>query len=187
MADEPPWIRHGRRTVYENDWITVSHDEVTRPDGQPGIYGVVQFKHLAVGVVVLDDEERTLLVGQHRYTLDAYSWEIPEGGVPFDEDPLDGARRELAEETGFRAARWREVGRLHTSNSVADEAGVLYLATGLTPGEPDPDGTERIALRWVALADAVEMVERGEITDAMSQVGLLRVALERCGGGDRPG
>ena len=98
-------------------WITVWHDEVTRPDGSPGIYGVVHFANLAAGVLALDDDDRVLLVGQHRYTLDAYSWEIPEGGVPDGETPLDGARRELREETGVEAAEWRELGRLHLSNS----------------------------------------------------------------------
>jgi 8-oxo-dGTP pyrophosphatase MutT (NUDIX family) len=170
--------------VYENAWIRVSHDEVTRPDGAPGVYGVVHFHHFAVGVVVLDDVGRTLLVGQHRYTLDAHSWEIPEGGVPFDEDPLTGAKRELAEETGFRAATWRELVRLHTSNSVTDEAGALFLATDLTPGRAEPDGTERITTRWVSLDEALDMIDRGDITDAMSQVGLLHVALERRGRSD---
>jgi 8-oxo-dGTP pyrophosphatase MutT (NUDIX family) len=174
-----PWIRHARSTVYENPWIRVSHDDVTRPDGEPGIYGLVHFKSVAVGVVAEDEAGRVLLVGQHRYTVDEYSWEIPEGGVPFDEDPLDGARRELAEETGFRAADWRElVPRLHLSNSVTDEVGVLYLATRLTAGAADPEGTERIEVRWVTLDDALRMIDDGRITDALSQVGLLRRALE---------
>lgn len=179
--DQPsgPWIRHGRSTVYENPWIRVSHDDVTQPDGEPGIYGLVHFKSVAVGVVAEDEAGRVLLVGQHRYTVDEYSWEIPEGGVPFDEDPLDGARRELAEETGFRAADWRElVPRLHLSNSVTDEVGVLYMATRLTEGAADPEGTERIEVRWVTLDDALRMIDDGRITDALSQVGLLRRALE---------
>lgn len=179
---EPPadhgWVRHDRRVVYENPWIRVVHDEVTRPDGAPGIYGVVHFHNLAVGVVAVDDAGRILLVGQHRYTLDRWSWEIPEGGVPFDEDPLVGAQRELAEETGVRARTWREMVRLHLSNSITDEAGILFLATGLEAGPPDPEGTERIEVRWVGLDEALAMIDRGEITDAMSQVGLLRYALE---------
>jgi 8-oxo-dGTP pyrophosphatase MutT (NUDIX family) len=174
-----PWVRRARRTVYRNDWIEVLHDDVTRPDGVAGIYGVVHFRSLAVGVVPIADDARILLVGQWRYTLDRPSWEIPEGGVPFDEDPLEGARRELAEETGYRAREWRELLRLHTSDSVTDEAGVVYVATGLEAGEASPEGTEDIELRWVSLAEALAMIDRGEITDAMSQVGLLRVALER--------
>jgi 8-oxo-dGTP pyrophosphatase MutT (NUDIX family) len=179
--DERPatgsWIRHSRRVAYDNSWIEVLHDEVTRPDGDPGIYGVVHFKSRAVGIVAIADDGRILLVGQDRYTLGEYSWEIPEGGVPFDEDLQAGAQRELAEETGFRAAEWRELLRIHTSNSVTDEAGVVYVATGLVAGEAAPEGTERIELRWVSLSEALAMIDEGGITDAMSQVGLLRHAL----------
>lgn len=177
-----PWVRRARRTVYRNDWIEVVHDEVTRPDGRPGIYGIVRFRNVAVGVVPVAADGRVLLVGQYRYTLGAPSWEIPEGGVPFDEDPLAGAKRELAEETGFRAREWRELVRLHTSNSVTDESGVLFVATDLEAGEAAPEGTEDIELRWATLDEALAMIDRGEITDAMSQVGLLRVALERSAG-----
>ena len=104
--------RRTRRVAYENPWITLWHDEVTRPDGSPGIYGVVHFANLAAGVVAVDDEDRIVLVGQHRYTIDAYSWEIPEGGVPAGETALDGARRELREETGVEASEWRELVRM---------------------------------------------------------------------------
>jgi 8-oxo-dGTP pyrophosphatase MutT (NUDIX family) len=173
------WTRHSRRVAYENPWIEVRHDEVTRPDGSPGIYGIVHFKHIAVGVVAVADDGRILLVGQLRYTLDAYSWEIPEGGAPLDEDPLAGARRELAEETGYTARTWGELTRFHTSNSVTDEAGILYVATDLEPGRPDPDGTEAIVTRWVELDEAIAMIDRAEITDAMSQIGLLRFAISR--------
>jgi len=174
-----PWRRRSRRVAYENDWVTVWHDEVTRPDGEPGIYGVVHFASLAAGVVVLDDRDRILLVGQHRYTLDAYSWEIPEGGVPATESALEGARRELREETGVEAAEWHELARLHLSNSVTDEAAVLFLATGVTHGAADPDGTEELTVRWVLFIDALAMTLDGRITDAMSVVAIQRVALAR--------
>jgi 8-oxo-dGTP pyrophosphatase MutT (NUDIX family) len=177
-----PWVRRTRRTAYQNPWITIWHDEVTRPDGEPGIYGVVHFANLAVGVVPVDDDGRILLVGQYRYTLDDYSWEIPEGGVPFDEDPLDGARRELREETGFEAGEWHELVRLATSNSVTDEVGVIYVARQLTEGMATPDGTEELVSRWASLDESLAMIDRGEITDAMSQIGLLRFALERSRG-----
>jgi 8-oxo-dGTP pyrophosphatase MutT (NUDIX family) len=171
-----PWARRSRETVYENAWIQVHHDEVIRPDGSHGIYGVVHFRTRAVGVVALDDEGRVLLVGQHRYTLDRYSWEIPEGGSPWAEDAIDGARRELSEETGYAAASWSELIRFTLSNSVTDEEGVLFLASGLEAGTAAPDPTEELALRWVAFEEALRMVDSGEIHDVMTQVGLLAAA-----------
>jgi 8-oxo-dGTP pyrophosphatase MutT (NUDIX family) len=182
-----PWTRRSRTTIYDNPWIALHDDEVTRPDGAPGQYGVVHFHNAAVGVVPLDDAGNVLLVGQWRYTLDRFSWEIPEGGVPPDESLLEGAQRELAEETGYRARAWREIARFATSNSITDEEGALFVATGLEPGVARPDGTERdIVSRWVSLDEAIAMIDKGEITDAMSQVALLRVALERrTNGGQR--
>lgn len=174
-----PWRRTSRRIAYENPWLTVWHDEVIRPDGQPGIYGVVHFANVAVGVVVLDAHDRVLLVGQHRYALDHYSWEIPEGGVPDGETPIDGARRELREETGVEAETWHELGRIHLSNSVTDESGVLYLATGVTHGAAAPDGTEQLEVQWVPFEQALAMTLDGRITDAMSVTGIQRVALAR--------
>lgn len=176
-----PWRRLARRLVYENPWLQVHHDDVIRPDGQPGIYGVVHFRNRAVGVVALDDADRVLLVGQYRYALDRYSWELPEGGVPEGEDTLAGAQRELLEETGCSATTWQAIATFELSNSVTDEAGVLYLATGLTDGAPSPDGTEDLAVRWVSFSEALAMIDRGEITDVMTQLGLDRVARTRHG------
>ena len=174
-----PWTRQSRRTAYENPWLTVWHDEVTRPDGSPGIYGVVHFVNLAAGVVVLDEHDRVLLVGQHRYTLDEWSWELPEGGVEPGEAPLDGIRRELIEETGVEAAEWIELARVHLSNSISDEAGIIYLATGLTHGESNPEPSEQLESRWVAFEEALAMTLDGRITDALSIVGIQRVGLAR--------
>jgi ADP-ribose pyrophosphatase len=174
-----PWKRLARRVAYENPWIVVYHDDVLRPDGRPGIYGMVHFRNRAVGVVALDDHDRVLLVGQYRYPLDAYSWEIPEGGAPFDEGPLAAAQRELLEETGHRAAEWQPILRAHLSNSVSDEEAVCYLARGLTAGAAEPEGTERLQVKWVPFAEALGMIERGEITDSVSVMGLQRVALMR--------
>jgi 8-oxo-dGTP pyrophosphatase MutT (NUDIX family) len=176
-----PWLRHSRRTAYENRWITIWHDEVSRPDGSPGIYGLVHFANLAAGVVVLDEDDRVLLVGQYRYTLGQVSWEIPEGGVPSGETALDGIRRELREETGVEASDWRELVRLHLSNSVTDEAGVLYVARGLSHGTSQPEPTEQIEVRWVPFDEALAMAGDGRISDAMTLIGLHRVALERLG------
>lgn len=177
-----PWRRRGRRVAYENAWIRVFHDEVARPDGGRGVYGVVHFRHLAVGVLPLDADDRIVLVGQHRYPLDVMSWEIPEGGSPLGEDALEGARRELREETGLEASEWRSLGTYHLSNSVSDEEAVLYLATGLSDGAAAPDVTEELEIRRVGFDEAVAMVERGEITDAMSVIAILRLALERRAG-----
>ncbi len=182
-AMEGRFTRHTRRVAYENAWITVWHDEVTRPDGNPGIYGVVHFANVAVGVVAIDDEDRIVLVGQHRYTLDQGSWEIPEGGVPSDESPLFGAERELREETGLTATTWTELCRIDLSNSVTDETAILFVARGLTQGEPAPEPTESLEVRWVPFDEALAMTHDGRITDAMSVVAIQRVALERIAGG----
>jgi 8-oxo-dGTP pyrophosphatase MutT (NUDIX family) len=179
-----PWTRRTRRVAYENPWITIWHDEVIRPDGEPGIYGVVHFANLAVGVLALDDAGRVLLVGQHRYALDRYSWEIPEGGVPAGESAEDGARRELREETGIEATDWIEISRSHLSNSVSDEEAVLYLATGLTHGVATPDGTESLAVRWVPFDEVLAMTMDGRITDAMTILAVQRAALTRLTGTD---
>jgi 8-oxo-dGTP pyrophosphatase MutT (NUDIX family) len=176
-----PWRRRTRGEAYTNAWITVWHDEVDRPDGSPGVYGVVHYANLAVGVVVTDDEERVLLVGQHRYPLDLYSWEIPEGGASPDETPVDGARRELREETGVEADGWQELCRFHLSNSISDEAGVLFAAHARSHGTATPDATEDLAVRWVPFRETLDMIGRGEITDAMTIMGIQAVALERAG------
>jgi 8-oxo-dGTP pyrophosphatase MutT (NUDIX family) len=185
LVSTGPWLRHSRRIAYENAWITIWHDEVTRPDGEPGVYGVVHFANLAVGVLALDDSDRVLLVGQHRYALDAYSWEIPEGGVPIGETALEGARRELREETGIEAATWRELARSHLSNSVSDELAVLYLATDLIAGVATPDGTEALDVRWLPFDEVLEMTIDGGITDALTVLAVQRVALDRARGTGR--
>ncbi|RQP18343.1 NUDIX hydrolase [Parapedobacter defluvii] len=162
--------------VYDNPWIQVEHREVTTPANKPGIYGVVKFKNKAIGILPVDDEGYIYLVGQFRYPLGEYSWEIPEGGGPLDEDPLETAKRELREETGLVAERWERIGRIHTSNSVTDEEGFIYLATGLQPGEAEPEETEELQLKRVPLTEAAEMVMRGEITDSISMCGILMAA-----------
>jgi 8-oxo-dGTP pyrophosphatase MutT (NUDIX family) len=179
LAMDGRFVRNTRRIAYQNPWITVWHDEVTRPDGNPGIYGVVHFANAAVGVVAIDDDDRVVLVGQHRYTLDIDSWEIPEGGAPIDEDPVVGAQRELREETGLTATTWHEMCRLELSNSVTDETAVLFVATGLTHGESEPEATESLSVRWVPFVEALAMTLDGRIQDAMTVVAIQRVALDR--------
>jgi ADP-ribose diphosphatase len=175
MADAiGPWLRRDRRLAYANPWIEVYDDEVIQPDGEPGTYGVVHPKFLAVGIVALDEDGSVLLVGQHRYTLDLFSWGIPGGGVPFDEDPLDGAKRELAEETGATATSWHELARFTLSNSITDGRGMVFLARGLSDGERQLDGTEAgMETRRVPLDEALRSVDTSEIHDVFTQVGLL--------------
>jgi 8-oxo-dGTP pyrophosphatase MutT (NUDIX family) len=174
-----PWTRHTRRIAYQNPWVTVWHDDVTRPDGELGIYGVVHFANSAVGVVAIDDYDRVAMVGQHRYAFDEWSWEIPEGGSPLAEDSLEGARRELLEETGLTARDWREIGRWQLSNSVSDEAAVAYLATELEHGQAQPDGEEELEFRWLPFDEVMAMIDSGAITDALTVLPMQALALER--------
>jgi 8-oxo-dGTP pyrophosphatase MutT (NUDIX family) len=178
MQEESPWRTLGSRRVYENPWISVREDSVVRPDGEPGIYGVVHYKNTAVGVLALE-EDHVYLVGQYRYPLECYSWEIPEGGCPEDEEPLLAAKRELREETGLEAGSWRSLGEAYLSNSVADEYARWFLATDLVPGEQRPEGTEVIGVRRVPLREAVAMAMDGRITDALSVLALTGYALNQ--------
>ena len=172
-----PWLTVSSRRVYDNPWITIREDQVVRPDGEPGIYGVVHYKNIAV-VVLAIEEENIYLVGQYRYPLQSYSWEIPEGGCPEGEEPLRAAQRELREETGLEAGRWQMLGEAYLSNSVADEYAVWFVATDLVPGEVRPEGTERLRVRRVPLSEALTMALDGEITDALSLLALMSYALK---------
>lgn len=178
MTDETknPWQTLATKEIYKNPWIHVREDQVINPKGGNGIYGVVSFKNKALGIIPVDAELNTWLVGQYRYALNEYSWEIPMGGGLVERDILESAQRELKEETGFTAAKWTNVCRLHTSNSVTDEEGFVFLAQELTAGETEFEETEDLQLRQLPLKEAVEMVMRNEITDAISVAGLLKVA-----------
>ena len=177
MEQHPnPWKTLSTRPLYDNPWISVREDQVINPGGGQGIYGVVHFKNKAIGIIPVDEEGYTWLVGQYRYALEEYCWEIPMGGGPLHIDVLESARRELKEETGFTAARWTMIARIHTSNSVTDEEGFVFLAEGLTPGETAPEETEDLAVRKVHLREAVEMVMDNRITDSISVGGILKAA-----------
>ena len=172
-----PWQVLSRQQVYDNRWIRLTHHEVLNPAGQLGIYGTIHFKYFGLGVVPVDTEMHTYLVGQYRFALDAYSWEIPEGGGLVDGDPQVSAARELAEETGLRAARWRKVVEGDLSNSVTDEHFIGYLAWDLEQGTPAPEPTEQLQIRRLPLSEAFRMVETGEIRDALSILTLQAVQL----------
>lgn len=167
------WRQLDQQLVYENPWISVTHENVLTPAGTPGVYGVVHFKSRAVGVVPLDDEGCVWLVKQFRYPLNQYSVEIPEGGSPLGEDMLETARRELREETGLTASEWVHLLDVHTSNSVTDESGAIYLAQGLTQGEMSLEATEDIEVLRMPLAEAIDRVLTGKITDSLTVMGLL--------------
>ena len=173
---ENNWKTLSSKTVYENAWLEISHREVINPAGKDGIYGVVKFKNKALGIIPIDENGNIYLVGQFRYTLNEYSWELPEGGGPMDEDVLDAAKRELREETGLLASNWTRLARIHTSNSATDEEGFLFLAEGLSQTEAEPEETEELQVKKVPLLEAVDMVMRSEITDAISIAGILMAA-----------
>lgn len=174
-----PWTTLDQRLVYENPWIRLREDRVIRPDGKPGIYGVVEFQGLAVGVLPVDDQGRIWLVGQYRYPLGRYSWEIPEGGCHPGETTAQAAHRELREETGLLAANLEHLCDAHLSNSVSDELAQIYRATGLQEGPNAPEGVERLQVRRVEWAEAWGMLRSGKITDSMSVIALLHEAIRR--------
>ena len=172
-----PWKTRSEKIVYENPWIRVEEHQVINPAGGNGIYGKVHFKNKAIGIVALDNENNTWLVGQFRYPLNEWSWEIPEGGGPLESDVLASAKRELKEETGLTASHWSEVGRMHLSNSVSDEEGFIFLAEGLEAGEAALEETEADMKVWkLPFSKALDMVICGEITDSLSVMGILKIA-----------
>jgi 8-oxo-dGDP phosphatase len=172
-----PWKTLSSARIYGNPWFSVREDTVIRPDGQPGTYTVVSAARLATGIVPLWPDDTITLVGQYRYALDEYSWEIPEGGGPLDADPLDIARAELREETGIEAAHWEFLGRVHTSNCFTDEVGHIFVATGLTQHEAQPDPDEVLTTQRIPVAEAIRMARDGAITDAITIAALFHLSL----------
>jgi ADP-ribose pyrophosphatase len=175
--EENPWKITSEKNHYDNPWINVTEYQVINPSGNPGIYGKVHFKNMAIGVFPLDEELNTYLVGQYRFPLNQYSWEMPEGGGPEGTDPLESAKRELLEETGLKATQWTELQRIHLSNSVSDELSIIYLARDLTQFEAEPEDTEQLIINKVPFAEVYRMVTDGEITDSMTIIAVLKVQL----------
>ncbi|HUR12839.1 MAG TPA: NUDIX hydrolase [Flavitalea sp.] len=172
-----PWTIINEKPIYENPWMKVTEYDVINPSGGKGIYGKVHFKNIGTGIVALDKNMNTYLVGQYRFTLDQYSWEIPEGGGKIGEDPLETAKRELLEETGLVAHTWTKLLDMHLTNSIADEFGVMFLAQDLEQHKPEPDETEEIVVKKVPFEEAYQMVESGAITDSMAVAAILKVKL----------
>jgi 8-oxo-dGTP pyrophosphatase MutT (NUDIX family) len=172
-----PWKTISQETAYENAWIKVEHHQVLNPAGNPGIYGKVHFKNTAISIVPIDSEGFTYLVGQYRYTLNEYSWEVPEGGCSIEsgESTLEAAKRELLEETGLVASDWTKLGEVYLSNSVSDEKAVMYVAQNLVQQQACPEETEQLKIRRLPLGEAIEMAKNGSITDALSVLTLLKI------------
>lgn len=176
---ENPWTTLSSKEIYDNPWIQLEEHQVLNPNGGKGIYGKVHFKNLAIGVIPIFENGDTILVGQYRYPLDAYSWEIPEGGGLLNTDPLISAKRELLEETGLSANKWTKLLEMHLSNSVSDEHSIIYVAEMLTEGDAEPEETEQLQIKRLPLVEAFELVMKGEITDSMSVAGLLKLKVLR--------
>lgn len=177
MENTNPWVTIESHKIYENNWIGLTEHQVINPSGGKGIYGEVHFKNYAIGILPLDEEKNTWLVGQYRFPLKAYSWEIPEGGGPLESDPLESAQRELAEETGLMANEWVEIQRMHLSNSVSNELAIVYLAHDLSQGPSAPEETEQLVVRKLPFEEAYQMVLNGEITDSISVAAILKVKI----------
>lgn len=172
-----PWKILGEKKVYDNPWIAVTEYDVINPAGGKGIYGKVHFKNLAIGILPLDEDLNTYLVGQFRFTVNAYSWEIPEGGGPEGTPALAAAQRELLEETGLVAGEWTKILDIHLSNSVSDEFGQVFLARQLAQHDADPEETEKLQVRKLPFAELYDMVEKGMITDSLTIVAVQKVKL----------
>ena len=173
--EENPWQTLSTNIVYENSWIKVEHNEVINAGGNNGIYGKVHFKNLAVGIVVLDENLNTYLVGQYRYPLNQYSWEIPEGGSLLELNPLDSAKRELKEETGISANKWTKLFEMHLSNSVSDEKAIIYLAQHLEYSDAEPEDSEDLKTTKMPFSTFMDWVLEGKVTDSMSVAAALWV------------
>lgn len=172
-AGRNPWKTLGSRIVYQNAWLRLREDAVLRPDGKEGIYSVVELRP-SVGIVALNADREIVLVGQWRYPLGRYSWEIPRGGsLEGETDLLAAAQRELQEEAGIAARQWQRLGAVDVNNGVTSDVQHLFLATGIEERKTQPEPVEEIAIRWTSLKDAVRMATSGEISEVCSVAAIL--------------
>jgi 8-oxo-dGTP pyrophosphatase MutT (NUDIX family) len=177
FMDNNPWKVIDEKLVYHNNWISLHHYNVINPNGGEGVYGKVHFKNKAIGIIPIDDEGNTWLVGQYRFPTNQYSWEIPEGGCPLNEEPLVAAKRELLEETGLVATQWNQLFTMYLSNSVCDELSIVFVAKQLTQLQAEPEETEQLQIKKLPLKEVFKMVENNIITDAISIAALTKLEL----------
>lgn len=175
MNEINPWKTIQSKKIHETPWISINHHDVINPAGNNTVYTTVNFKNKAIGVLPIDFEGNIYLVGQFRYPTNEYSWEIPEGGGPFEEETLNAAKRELQEETGITANNWQLFSEFNTSNSVTDEHAYLFLAQDLNFGEANPEENEELQVMKIGFQEAVNMILDGKITDSLTIISLLLV------------
>lgn len=168
LPDRPRWKSLGESVLVDTPWMRVTRHPAVAPTGMTADYVVMRPRNVGTGVLPLHDDGTVSLVGQHRFTLMRYSWEMPEGGAPEGEDPFDAVRRELAEEAGLRAEHWRAALDMDLSNSITDERAMTWVAWGLTPAPLDPDPTEVIVSARVPFRDLLAEVARGAVRDSMT-------------------
>ncbi len=177
ISEKNPWQITGKQEIYDNPWIKVTEFKVLNAAGNKGIYGKIHFKHLAIGIIPLDENYNTWLVGQYRFPLNVYSWEIPEGGGKLDIEPVESAKRELLEETGLTANRWTEILTMHLSNSVSDEKGIIFIAQDVSEGQAQPDEDEVLQIKKLPFEQVFDMVMNNEITDSLAVAGILKTKI----------
>lgn len=180
-AHTNPWKILNEKVIYDNPWINLKEYDVINPGGGKGIYGKVHFKNLAIGIVAINNAKEIALIGQYRFPIDQYSWEIPEGGGLHDVEPLVSAQRELQEETGLLANNWEKILEMHLSNSVSDELGIIYLATDLEQTTANPEETEELIFKWLPFDEVFQQVMQNKITDSLTVAAILKLKLKQLG------
>lgn len=175
MSEKNPWQTLSKQNRYESNWIRTEEHEVLNPAGKPGVYSVTHFKNIAVAVIPLDENNNTWIVGQYRYPVNSFEWEVCEGGCPVGTEPIETAKRELLEECGLIANNYELILQMQLSNSATDEISFTFLATGITVTKNSPEETEQLTIKKIPFDELYEMVMRGEIKDALSVASVLKV------------